>query len=85
MTRLTALRKFFVQKKPGAQDAASDKDDPSRSSMPTNLNLLMIDGLANEKIDRLAELEISDAQVLSCQNPFLLWVRLPYDLGLIVD
>ena len=53
--------------------------------MPTNLNLLMIDGLANEKIDRLAELEISDAQGLSCQNPFMLWVRLPYDLGLIVD
>ena len=54
--------------------------------MPTNLNLLMIDGLANEKIDRLAELGISDAQVLySCQNPLNLWVRLPYDLGLIVD
>jgi hypothetical protein len=69
----------------GKLNISGDKDDPSRSSMPTNLNLLMIDGLANEKIDRLAELEISDAQVLSCQNPFLLWVRLPYDLGLIVD
>ena len=53
--------------------------------MPSNLNLLMIDGLANEKIDRLAELGISDAQVLSCQNPLILWVRLPYDLALIVD
>jgi hypothetical protein len=30
-------------------------------------------------------LEITDAQVLSCQNPFILWTRLPYDLGLIVD
>lgn len=69
----------------GKLNISGDKDDPSRESMPTNLNLLMIDGLANEKIDRLAELEISDAQVLSCQNPFLLWVRLPYDLGLIVD
>jgi len=45
----------------------------------------MIDGLANEKIDRLAELGVSDAQVLSCQNPFTLWARLPYDLPLIVD
>ena len=35
---------------------SGDKDDPNRESMPTNLNLLMIDGLANEKIDRLAEL-----------------------------
>jgi hypothetical protein len=69
----------------GKLNISGDKDDPSRTSMPTNLNLLMIDGLANEKIDRLAELEISDAQVLSCQNPFMLWVRLPYDLGLIVD
>jgi hypothetical protein len=69
----------------GKLNISGDKDDPKRETMPTNLNLLMIDGLANEKIDRLAELEISDAQVLSCQNPFLLWVRLPYDLGLIVD
>ena len=64
---------------------SGDKDDPSRDKMPSNLNLLMIDGLANEKIDRLSELGISDAQVLSCQNPLLLWVRLPYDLALIVD
>lgn len=69
----------------GKLNISGDKDDPSRGCMPTNLNLLMIDGLANEKIDRLAELEISDAQVLSCQNPFMLWIRLPYDLGLIVD
>jgi hypothetical protein len=69
----------------GKMNISGDKDDPGRDTMPTNLNLLMIDGLANEKIDRLAELGISDAQVLSCQNPLNLWVRLPYDLGLIVD
>jgi hypothetical protein len=62
-----------------------DKSDPDRDNMPSNLNLLMIDGLANEKIGRLSELEITDAQILSCQNPFTLWVRLPYDFGLIVD
>jgi hypothetical protein len=62
-----------------------DKDDPKADTLPTNLNLLMIDGLANEKIDRLSELGITDAQVLSCQNPFTLWTRLPYDFGLIVD
>ena len=62
-----------------------DKEDPKSGMLPTNLNLLMIDGLANEKIDRLSELGITDAQVLSCQNPFTLWTRLPYDLALIVD
>jgi hypothetical protein len=69
----------------GKLNISGDKDDPSRADMPTNLNLLMIDGLANEKIDRLGELEISDAQALACANPFLLWVRVPYELGLIVD
>jgi hypothetical protein len=69
----------------GKLNISGDKDDPSRDNMPSNLNLLMIDGLANEKIDRLSELGISDAQVLSCQNPLILWVRLPYDLALIVD
>jgi hypothetical protein len=69
----------------GKLNISGDKDDPARANMPSNLNLLMIDGLANEKIDRLAELGISDAQVLSCQNPLILWVRLPYDLALIVD
>jgi hypothetical protein len=69
----------------GKLKISGDKNDPDPKTMPTNLNLLMIDGLANEKIDRLAELGVSDAQILSCQNPLTLWVRLPYDLGLIVD
>jgi hypothetical protein len=69
----------------GRLNISGDKEDPGRVNMPSNLNLLMIDGLANEKIDRLAELGISDAQVLSCQNPLILWVRLPYELTLIID
>jgi hypothetical protein len=66
-------------------DLLGDKNDPEPGQLPSNLNLLMIDGLANEKIDRLAELDITNAKVLSCQNPFVIWPRLPYDLGLIVD
>src|SRR5208337_4797344 len=65
----------------GKLNISGDKDDPGRADMPSNLNLLMIDGLANEKIDRLAEIGVSDAQVLSCQNPLILWVRLPYELA----
>lgn len=51
----------------------------------TSLSLMMIDDLSRDKIDRLNELGIDNAHVLSRQNPFLLWPRLPYDLTLIVD
>ena len=68
-----------------ALNIVGDKDDPPRSDLPSNSNHLMIDGLANANIDRLSELDITDAQILSCQNPFTLWVRLPYEFGLIVD
>jgi hypothetical protein len=62
-----------------------DKGDPGKDVLPTNLNLLMIDGLGGAAIDRMAELNVTDAQVLSCQNPFVLWPRLPCEFGLIVD
>jgi hypothetical protein len=52
---------------------------------PTSLPLLMIDDLTKEKIERLGELGIDSAQFLACQNPFLLWIRLPYDLGILTD
>ncbi len=58
---------------------------PDRSTVPTEMPLLMIEGLSKGKIDRLNELSIDSAQVLGCQNPFSIWPRLPYDLGLVVD
>ena len=61
------------------------RDDPSADYRPTSLPLLMIDDLTKEKVDRLNELGIDSAQCLACQNPFLLWPRLPFDLGLITD
>jgi hypothetical protein len=61
------------------------RDDPSATTRPTSLPLLVIDDLTREKIDRLNELGIDSAQTLARQNPFLLLPRLPYDLGLIVD
>ena len=53
--------------------------------MPTSLSLLMIEGMSREKIDRLNEIGIENALVLSCQNPFMLWTRLPFDLSLVVE
>jgi hypothetical protein len=64
---------------------AGDQADPAASELPTNLNLLMIEGISRDKIDRLAELGIGSAQYLACQNPFILWPRLPYGLYLLVD
>lgn len=62
-----------------------DKKDPDQQLFPTNMNLLMIDGITIEQIDRLSELGITNAQVLSNQNPFVLWPRLPCDLSLLID
>jgi len=53
--------------------------------VPTEMPLVMIEGLSKAKIDRLNELSIDSAQVLGCQNPFSIWPRLPFDLGLVVD
>ena len=58
---------------------------PDHSAVPTEMPLLMIEGLSKTRIDRLNELSIDSAQVLGCQNPFSIWPRLPYDLGLVVD
>ncbi len=72
-------RAFQAMKVTGAQN------DPEESVLPTSLSLLMIEGLSREKIDRLMELGIDNAQVLSHQNPFIIWPRLPYGLVLITD
>ena len=61
------------------------KNDPPTTVRPTALPLIMIDDLTRDKVDRLSELGIDSAQVLACQNPFVIWLKLPYDLGLIVD
>jgi hypothetical protein len=53
--------------------------------MPSALPLLAIDDLSREKIDRLNEISIDNAQVLAHQNPFLMLPRLPYELSLILD
>jgi hypothetical protein len=64
---------------------AGDQPDPEASALPTNLHLLMIEGMTRDRIDRLGELGIDSAHYLACQNPFMLWPRLPYDLRLLVD
>jgi len=61
------------------------RPDPANSALPTSLPLLVIDDLTREKIDRLNEIGIDNAQVLAHQNPFMMLPRLPYELSLLVD
>lgn len=63
----------------------SDQPDPKPDVLPTNFSLLMIQGVDRDKIDRLSELYVTNAEVLACQNPFILWLRLPYELLLLID
>jgi hypothetical protein len=62
-----------------------DRREPEEKYRPSSFPLMVIDDLTKEKVERFSELGIDSAQVLACQNPFLLWTRLPYDLGLLTD
>jgi hypothetical protein len=59
--------------------------DPAEDTRPSALPLLTIDDLTREKVDRLNEIGIDNAQVLAHQNPFMMLPRLPYELSLMVD
>lgn len=61
------------------------RPNPDDAVMPSALPLLVIDDLTREKIDRLNEIGIDNAQVLARQNPFMMLPRLPYELSLLVD
>jgi hypothetical protein len=75
----------MVRRATEAIKVTGSQNDPEENALPTSLSLLMIEGLSREKIDRLSELGIDNAQVLACQNPFTIWPRLPYSISLIVD
>jgi len=70
---------FKVMKIVGSQN------DPDQATLPTNMSLLMIEGLTPQKIDRLNELGIDNAQILAAQNPLIIWSRLPFSITLLVD
>jgi hypothetical protein len=59
--------------------------DPADSNVPTNLSLLLIQGLTESKRDRLEELDIDNCQALAAANPFVIWARTAYQLLQIAD
>src|ERR1700761_3182522 len=58
---------------------------PSKENLPQDMNLMMIQGLDGEKIERLEELGVHNCQDLAERNPVVLWLRTPFTLELIVD
>jgi hypothetical protein len=58
---------------------------PAKENLPLNMTLMMIEGMVPDKIDRLAELDVDNAQKLANENPIILWVRTPCTLDVIMD
>ncbi|HTQ14966.1 MAG TPA: hypothetical protein VMH86_13910 [Rhizomicrobium sp.] len=58
---------------------------PAKENMPQNMMLPMIQGLVDDKIDRLNELDIDNCQDLAERNAILIWLRTPYTIELVVD
>jgi hypothetical protein len=58
---------------------------PGQDSLPQNVTLSMIQGLVDDKIERLRELDIDNCQELADENAILLWFRTPYSLEMVVD
>ncbi|ANQ84967.1 hypothetical protein dqs_1929 [Azoarcus olearius] len=58
---------------------------PRKENLPSNLSLLMIQGMVVDKIDRLMELNIDNCQKLAHDNPMVIWVKTSFSLNLIID
>ncbi|HWA90894.1 MAG TPA: hypothetical protein VG889_12715 [Rhizomicrobium sp.] len=58
---------------------------PDKENLPQDMNLMMIQGLDSEKIERLEELGVHNCQDLAERNPVVLWLRTPFTLELLVD
>jgi len=58
---------------------------PNPDNLPGNLSLTLIQGLTGERIERVNEIDVDNAQKLATENPILLWLKLPYNMDLIMD
>jgi hypothetical protein len=62
-----------------------EQKDPDAACVPGNLSLLLIEGLTQDKRNRLEELDLDNCQALATHNPFILWARTSYQLLHVVD
>jgi hypothetical protein len=57
----------------------------SQANLPQDMALTMVQGMVDDKIQRLMELDVDNCQKLAEENAVLLWVRTSYNLELIAD
>ncbi|MFT5676324.1 MAG: hypothetical protein ACI808_002265 [Paraglaciecola sp.] len=65
--------------------ASSRQSPPAVDFQPTNLSLVMIEGLTIDKRGRLEEMGIDNCQSLAEYNPYVIWVRTAFQLQQIID
>jgi len=58
---------------------------PTPASLPQELPLSMLQGLVDDKIERLIELDIDSCQKLATENAIVVWLRTTYNLDIILD
>jgi hypothetical protein len=58
---------------------------PREDDMPQVMPVSLIEGLVDDKAERLRELDIDSCQKLACENAVLLWLRTAYNMEIIVD
>jgi hypothetical protein len=58
---------------------------PENQSMPERMPLTIIQGILEDKEERLKENDIDNCQQLASENPILMWMRTPYNIYLICD
>jgi hypothetical protein len=61
------------------------QQSPKEEDMPQSMTLAMIQGLVDDKVSRLSELDVDNCRKLACENPVVIWLRTPYNLELSVD
>ncbi|MSP00708.1 MAG: hypothetical protein EXR07_06625 [Acetobacteraceae bacterium] len=75
---LHAIRNFL-----GWQSKNQREVDPNH--LPQNMSLLEIQGMVEEKIERLSEIDVDNCQKLAEENPVIIWVRTLYTLEVVID
>jgi hypothetical protein len=57
----------------------------AQQNLPQDMALTMVQGMADDKIERLMELDVDNCQKLAEENAIILWLRTSYNLELITD
>ncbi len=79
------IDKLYAIAAAAVKSFTAEQRSPAANELPQNMTLTMIQGLDDDRIIRLAELDIGNCHKLSRENAIVVWLRTPYNLELIVD